>query len=136
MVPLRRALDAKRLSARDPSGDKIGEVEERERRIGRNEALFREVNERIERVTEALQVKTDTIQILCECGNESCMEQISVPLPEYERVRSDAELFFICSGHQDPEAEAVVEQHESYDIVRKKPGPAAEIARKLDPRDD
>jgi len=110
-------------------------VSERERRIGRNEALFREVNERIERVTETLQVTTETIRILCECGNSSCTEQITVTLPEYERIRSDSELFFVCSGHEQADVEEVREQHGDYDVARKKAGEAAELAHELDPRD-
>jgi hypothetical protein len=109
-------------------------VSERERRIGRNEALFREVNDRIERVTETLQVTTDTIRILCECGNASCTEQITVPVSEYERVRSDSELFFVREGHEQHDVEQVVEQHDDYNIVRKKPGDAARMADELDPR--
>jgi hypothetical protein len=110
-------------------------VSERERRIGQNEALFREVNDRIERVTETLQVATDSLQILCECGNASCTEHITVPVSEYERVRSDSELFFVRAGHELLDVEHVVEEHGEYDIVRKNPGDAARIARELDPSD-
>jgi hypothetical protein len=111
-------------------------VDERQRRIGRNEALFREVNERIERVTQSLQVTAETITILCECGDQSCAAQVEVPLSEYERVRGESTLFFVCSGHVKPDVEYVVEQHSDYDVVRKKEGPAAEMARELDPRED
>jgi hypothetical protein len=111
-------------------------VDERARRIGRNEALFREVNERIERVTQSLQVTSETISILCECGNESCAAQIEVTIPEYERIRKEPTFFFVCSGHEKPDVEEVVEQQPNYDVVRKKEGPAAEMARELDPRDD
>jgi hypothetical protein len=109
-------------------------MEERERQVGRNEALFREVNERIERVSNAFQVTTETIEILCECGNASCGERIELPLPEYERVRQVSTLFFVRPGHEQLDVENIVEQHGSYDVVRKKPGPAAEVARELDER--
>ncbi|TML10414.1 MAG: hypothetical protein E6F94_06495 [Actinobacteria bacterium] len=111
-------------------------MEERERRIGRNEALFREVNERIERVSGALQTGTDSMTILCECGNESCVERIEVSVSDYERIRKDPKLFFVHSGHAKPEVETVVEEHEGYDVVRKNSGPAADMARELDPRSD
>jgi hypothetical protein len=111
-------------------------VDERARRIGRNEALFREVNERIERVTQSLQVTSETISILCECGNASCAAQIEVSIPEYERVRKEATLFFVCKGHEQPDVEDVIDQQPGYDVVRKKEDPAAEMARELDPRDD
>ena len=108
-------------------------MDKRGERIGRNEAFFREVNERIERVTETLQV--ETLTILCECGDPSCSEQIQVSLPDYERVRADPTLFFIRAGHEDFDVEDVVEEHEDYHVVRKKDGSAAAQARKLDPRD-
>jgi len=111
-------------------------MEERERRIGRNEALFREVNERIEGITQAMQAGPEELRILCECGDESCVEQIDVPLPEYERVRANSTLFFVRPGHEQADVEEVVEEHEGYDVVRKHEGPAAEQARELDPRDD
>jgi hypothetical protein len=109
-------------------------VEERERRLGRNEALFREVNERIERVSGALRTGTDTMTILCECGNPDCVEHIEVSLSEYERIRGDSTHFFVRPGHAKPDVEEVIEHHDEYDVVRKN-GAAAEIARELDPRD-
>jgi hypothetical protein len=109
-------------------------MDERERRIGRNEALFREVNDRIEGVTEALQVKTENLSILCECGDDSCMQQVEVSLGEYERIRDDPALFFVCKGHEEPDVEDVVETTAAYDIVRKRGGGPAELATELDPR--
>lgn len=110
-------------------------MSERERRIGQNEALFREVNDRIERVTETLEATTDTIRIICECGNKSCTEQITVRVTEYERIRSDSELFFVRQGHEQPDIERMVERQGEYSVVRKKPGDAAGVAQELDPRD-
>jgi hypothetical protein len=109
-------------------------VDERARRIGKNEALFREVNERIERVTETLQAPGDRIRILCECGSQSCTEGIDVPLADYERIRSDSELFFVRPGHERPDVEDVVERGGEFDVVRKKSGDPSELARQLDPR--
>ena len=110
-------------------------MEDRERRIGRNEALFREVNERIERVSGALRTGTDTMMILCECGNPDCVDHIEVSTAEYERVRDESTLFFVRPGHAKLDVEKVVEHHDEYDVVRKNGG-AAEVARELDPRDD
>jgi hypothetical protein len=109
-------------------------VDERARRIGLNESLFREVNDRIERVTETLQVTSETIAILCECGDDSCTERVDVALSDYERVRKDPELFFVRPGHEIPDVEDIVESGSGWDVVRKKPGPSAELARELDPR--
>jgi hypothetical protein len=109
-------------------------VDDRERRIGQNQALFREVNERIERVSGALRTGTDRLTILCECGNETCAEHIEVSLSEYERVRAEPKLFLVRPGHAKPEVEEVLEHHDGYDVVRKD-GPAGEVAEELDPRD-
>ena len=109
-------------------------VEERDRRIGQNEVLFREVNERIERLSQSLQ-STDSITILCECGDQSCAEQIKVSLSEYERVREDPTLFLVRPGHELSDVEHIVERHGEHNVVRKEHG-AAEVAREDDPRDD
>jgi hypothetical protein len=111
-------------------------MDPRKARLGKNEALFREVNERIERISETLQVTTETIDILCECASETCVERIVVPLPDYERIRRDPELFFVHRGHEEPDIEDVVEQTENYDVVRKRPGGPAELARELDTREN
>ena len=111
-------------------------MDERQRRVGMNEALFREVNERIERVSERLQVTSEKIGILCECGDEACTERVDVSLPDYERIRADGALFFIRPGHEMPDVEDVVERGDGWDVVRKKAGGPAELARELDPRSD
>ena len=110
-------------------------MEERERRIGRNEALFREVNERIQRVSGSLQTGSDRMTILCECGDSSCAEHIEVTMAEYERIRNESTLFFVRPGHAKLDVERIVENHDAYDVVRKN-GEAAEVARELDPRDN
>jgi hypothetical protein len=109
-------------------------MEERAERIGRNEALFREVNERIERISATLQVSDEKLKILCECGVPTCLEQLDVPTGEYERVRIDPTLFLIKPGHEHADLEEVVEQHEGYHVVRKVDADAARMARDLDPR--
>ena len=109
-------------------------MNERDRRIGQNEALFREVNERVERLSEAFQATAEPMRLLCECGDESCFEQIELTVEEYERVRADPALFAVRPGHEARDREVVVEEHDRYSIVRKRPGGPKEIAEALDPR--
>ena len=111
-------------------------MDERARRIGHNEALFREVNERIEKVSEELQVAGEGLAILCECGYESCTERVEVSTADYERIRSDPTLFFVRPGHEIPDVEDVVERGDEFDVVRKQSGAPAELARELDTRHD
>ena len=110
-------------------------MDERQHRVGVNEALFREVNERIEAVSETLQMTSEKIAILCECGDATCTERVEVPVAEYERIRDEPDLFLVRPGHEAPEVEDVVERGPDWDVVRKKSGEPAELARELDPRD-
>jgi hypothetical protein len=107
---------------------------ERQRRIGLNEAVFREVNERLRGLNEAFSMITDDLEIVCECGAEGCFERLLISADAYEALRADSTLFAVAPGHEAPDVEDVVEQREGYDVVRKRPGPARELAEATDPR--
>jgi hypothetical protein len=104
-------------------------MKSREDRIARNETLFREVNERVKEVVPV----EGGIQFICECGDEACIEQVTLSVEEYERIRSDPVEFFVKPGHQIPEVEEVVEEHDRFLRVRKHVE-EQDIARKTDPR--
>lgn len=109
--------------------------DDRMRRIGLNEATFRAVNDNVEELNASLAELGDrTMHVVCECADLECMQQLVVPIDEYERIRSDATLFIVVPGHERPEAERVVEQTDGYDVVRKLPGTPARVARETDPR--
>ena len=108
--------------------------DEQARRVGLNEALFREVNEQIRGLNEELAGESATMTVICECGDADCAERIEVPVSEYERARSDSCLFVIAKGHDFPEAEGIVDEADGYDVVRKQEPEAAEIAEETDPR--
>ena len=59
--------------------------DERARRVGLNEALFRRVNEEIESLNDAFGGQS-TLSVICECGDGQCMERIEISLVDYERV--------------------------------------------------
>jgi hypothetical protein len=109
-------------------------VDEDQRRLGENEVLYRAVNERIEDLSTAFGMVTETMSVVCECGDIKCAEQIEVDLPTYERIRAEPTLFFIRPGHEYPDVEDIVEHTDRYDVVRKRPGEAAAIAAETDPR--
>jgi hypothetical protein len=104
---------------------------DRAERIGRNEALFREVNESIRNVAP---LEDSILEVLCECGAETCTEQFQIPVTEYESVRSDPALFVLVHGHQAPDVEDVVEDEGVFLVVRKRPGVPESVARATDPR--
>lgn len=106
----------------------------REERIGMNEAVFRDVNERIQDVASAFELTSEPLDLICECGDAACVERISLTRSEYEHVRSDAQLFAVAKSHVALDVEKVEEEHDRYDVVRKYKGVPAEIAEQTDPR--
>jgi hypothetical protein len=106
----------------------------REERIGLNEAVFREVNERIERLAETFDLRTQSLDLICECGDATCVERISMTHAEYQELRSDPHQFAVHPGHENPDVETVVARLKNYDIVRKNTGVPAQIAEQTDPR--
>lgn len=109
-------------------------TEERARRVGLNEAIFRQVNEQIRSLNREFGTQEGTMTVICECGDADCTERLEVGLTDYERFRDDARLYVIARGHQIPDVETVVEEAAGYEVVQKHEGAPAELSRKLDPR--
>jgi hypothetical protein len=110
-------------------------MDERERRVGENEALFREVNERLRGVNETFGVLTDRIELVCECGDPACAERISLSVREYEQLRAGGAQFVLVPGHADSsDVEEVVAHGTGWEIVRKRPGAATALAERTNPR--
>jgi hypothetical protein len=103
--------------------------EERGRRIGLNEALFRRVNNEIEEAFAEDRTEVDVLTILCECGDLDCTMQVRIAPKDYRRVRADPVLFVITPGHDAPDVETIVERDDAFDVVRKAPGEPERIAR-------
>jgi hypothetical protein len=106
--------------------------EKTERRVARNEALLREVNESIERGRWPGD-DNRPLKFRCECSNLECNVTIAMTRGEYEQVRRDGRRFALHAGHEMPACETVVETREDYIVVEKQDR-AGEIAEKLDPR--
>ena len=110
-------------------------MNDRSLRQARNEALFREVNERIAELGEAAQAWSPdgTVEFLCECGQDGgCGERVAIPFAEYERARQQDDRFVVVPGHENPEIERPVHSSEGYVIVDKVP--AVEWLVEDDPR--
>jgi hypothetical protein len=104
-----------------------------EERAARNEALIREVNERVEDLHDQL-ASGGTAEFICECADGACTERIELSLATYERVRSDPYLFVLAPGHERAELEQVVERGPGFVIVRKDTRTSARTAKQTDPR--
>ena len=106
-----------------------------EERLAMNEALFRDVNERIREISDAFQQPDAAYDFLCECSDPACAERVVLTRAEYEHVRAEPTRFVVVKGHALPEIESVVEQARDHVVVEKE-GAAADIAISLDTSQD
>jgi hypothetical protein len=109
-------------------------MNERKRRIGENEAIFRSVNEQVRELNATFSTTRGTIKVVCECGARSCTDQFELTTDAYAQIRADSNLFVVKPGHDLPESETVIDKNGSYWTVRKDPGIPAAIARATDPK--
>ena len=107
----------------------------REERLGRNESLFRSVNERIEQAAAASPGDDHVFEFFCECSDLDCTRLLPMTISEYESVRRSPVLFIVAPGHELPDIETVVSRKGAYHVVTKR-GEAAEVAKEDDPRGD
>jgi hypothetical protein len=108
-------------------------MDERQRRLGENEILYREVNERVRELNEQFGAD-DTIEFVCECARLECTERVSMTKAEYEQVRADGARFAVVPGHEDLSIEHVLARHERFFTIKKDDGGPAALAREADPR--
>ena len=101
-------------------------------RLATNEAVFREINEGIERGQWPGEDDTG-VRFRCECAQLGCNRMITLTPREYEAVRENPRWFFVLPGHELPEAEDTVLARPGYLVVEKR-DQAGEIAEATDPR--
>ena len=98
-------------------------------RLARNQALFREVNERVGELAE-----TDATEFVCECSSTECIGTLELTLSAYERIRSDSAWFVIKPDHDIPKIERVIFRDDGYIVVEKLV--AQDDLEEMDPRSD
>jgi hypothetical protein len=102
-------------------------------RVARNDAMFRDANERIER--RAAEAEVDRVPFICECADASCTQIVRLTIREYEDIRRDPTHFVNVPGHEatgGPHVR-VVGTGDGFVVVEKL-GAVAEIVERLDPR--
>jgi hypothetical protein len=114
-------------------------VEARDARLAKNEAVFREVNERVVEIRQELGRDPRAVDLvdglICECSDPRCVERVGpLTIGEYEAVRTDPRHFIIAPNHQALDVESVLERNGRYWLVEKLEGVPASIARERDPR--
>ena len=113
----------------------------RDEQKAQNEALFRNLNERLKEIDDGLDTGVvgaaviDREEFFCECGALDCMARLEMTREEYEAIRAHSARFLVVQDHVDESIETVVETYARYTVVQKL-GEEAEIARENDPRSD
>jgi hypothetical protein len=88
--------------------------------LARNQAHFREINERIVSLSTAFAAAHGLqLDLICECSDETCTNPITVEVKDYERVRASATRFLIYPRHDIPQIERVVDRGRGYEVVEK-----------------
>lgn len=111
-------------------------MDEQGKRIGQNEVVFREVNERLRELGESFNSVGELAEFVCECADTTCTERVEMALTDYESIRSDPTWFLVIRGHELPDYERVLSENDGYLVVEKLPGGPAEVAIRDDPRKD
>ncbi len=107
-------------------------MSEQDKRLALNEAMFREINERLESQIVVSGDSDDQLSVICECADPDCTDRLALTIQEYEEVRSDSRQFVVAPGHECLDVEDVVGRNDRYEIVRKT-GVAGEFAARLEP---
>ena len=101
-------------------------------RLARNQALFREVNERMLELNDGFD--GNSMVFVCECSNVDCTATLAISRDDYESVRSHATFFAIAPDHEILEIEKVIDERNGFTIVQKVT--ESDYAVETDPRRD
>jgi hypothetical protein len=85
--------------------------------VAERQSLFRELNERIQKLGDRFDLPDDPVGIVCECGNEGCHEMIALTGDEFQQVRQTPARFAVLPGHESPSAGRVVAANDRFLVV-------------------
>jgi hypothetical protein len=106
--------------------------DERQRRLARNEAVRRQVNEGIERGQWPGE-ENQLVGFRCECSQLGCNSLLRVTVADYEYVRSNPLRFMMIPGHEVPSVETIVEERDGW-VIAEKHSEGGDVARETDTR--
>jgi len=109
--------------------------EAREQRLAENEALARDVNERVGEVAASWYAAGEPLELVCECSRDDCTDRIHLRIEEYLEVRSSPLWFAVVPDHIAPEIERSVKPLGDA-LVVEKTGAGRAVAEETAPADD
>jgi len=108
-------------------------MDTREQRLAQNEALFREVNEKVKAIAALHGTDEHVYEFYCECANADCSLQVPATIAEYEAVRAHPTRFLVAPEHWLPDIESIAEKTDAWWVIEKH-GDAGRLVEHLDPR--
>jgi hypothetical protein len=112
-----RAESPSRISPIDDGGGTA--VDDHRGEEVRRQALFREVNEQIEKLSDGWELFDGSISVLCECGRAGCNEALEVSRTLYDDVRAAPSRFILKVGHELDDVDAVIARHDGYVVAER-----------------
>jgi hypothetical protein len=100
------------------------------KQVAQNELLLREANEEIEheareRQRERVAARNDIeVEFFCACGRPDCQTTLLLTLAEYDAAHAAPNRFIVFPGHEHPDLERTVDNHNTYLVVEKLPSQA------------
>lgn len=92
--------------------------ERHQRRIARNQARIRELNDLTRQGIDSFQ-STTSYPVMCECALSECDDMLELPTDDYDAVRSNAGWYVVLPEHTMQAVEEVVEDCGAWWIIRK-----------------
>jgi hypothetical protein len=88
-------------------------------RVRKNEAAFKQHNERRKAFEEGTAEPDDLIPFVCECGDAGCYDGLSLTIEEFDEAHAMPRRYAVKPRHVMPDYERLVEQRDLYWIVEK-----------------
>ena len=94
------------------------------RRLIENELTLRRQNRAGKEAIKKLfkggnRAKDLPIPFYCECSDEDCESKIEMSIADFEKHHTRKDRFVVLEGHDMPELEQVVKNHNDYLVVQK-----------------
>jgi len=88
----------------------------RERSL-KNETFFQESN--MLDLDGRLVLPAERVDVICECAWRGCVKRIRMRAADYIAAHDQPNRFVVIPGHEIPEIEKVVEEHDGYSVIEK-----------------